>query len=229
MNLPCETIQDILPLYQDGICSDSSKVLVEEHVAGCPVCRDMLNDLKEDIRPEEKQKEVEPLLSIRVVWNKEKRKAFFKGLALAVSCCVFLLCLFLGLTQWRFIEATADELMVSEVSRLADGRIAYRLEMECDAYYHYFRVETTEDGKFYIIPVRPVINLNTQEFPNDLHKYRLLDIAEENAWQERWGSGIKITACYIGKPENAILIWEEGMELPAASEFIENRFGTGIG
>ena len=229
MNLPCETIQDILPLYQDGICSAPSKALVEEHVAGCPVCRDMLNDLKEDIPPEEKQKEVKPLLSIRVVWNKEKRKAFFKGLALAASGFLLLLALFLGLTQWRFIEATADELTVSEVFRLENGMISYRLETECDAYYHYFRFETMEDGRFYIIPVRPIINLNAQEFPNDLHKYRLVDIAEDNAWQQRWGSGIEITACYIGKPENAILIWEEGMELPAASEFIQNRFDTGIG
>lgn len=224
MNLPCETVQDILPLYQDGICSASSRTLVEEHVAGCPGCRDMLNALKEDITPEEKQKEVRPLLSIRVVWNKEKRKAFFKGLALAVLGCLLLLALFLGLTQWKCIEASADDLTISEVSRLADGRITYLMETEYDAYYRYFRFETTEDGKMYIIPARSIIELGTAEFPNDLHKYRLVDIAEDNAWQQRWGSGIEITACYIGKPENAILIWEEGMELPAADEDVELWF-----
>lgn len=224
MNLPCEIIQDILPLYQDGICSASSRTLVEEHVAGCPGCREMLNALKEDITPEEKQKEVRPLLSIRVVWNKEKRKAFFKGLALAVSGCLLLLALFLGLTQWKCIEATADELTVSEVAQLENGMIVYRLEAEYEAYYRTFRFETTEEGQLYIIPVRTIIDLNPQSYPNDWYKYKLLDIAEENAWQSKWGSGIEITSCFIGQPENAVLIWEKGMELPAASEDVELRF-----
>ena len=28
----CEMVRDLLPLYHDGICSDSSKKIVEEHI-----------------------------------------------------------------------------------------------------------------------------------------------------------------------------------------------------
>lgn len=30
--LPCELIQDILPLYHDGVCSEVSRKLVDSHL-----------------------------------------------------------------------------------------------------------------------------------------------------------------------------------------------------
>ena len=42
----CEMIQDLLPLYQDNVCSTSSKKIVEEHVTNCENCRNMLQLLK---------------------------------------------------------------------------------------------------------------------------------------------------------------------------------------
>lgn len=37
----CEVIQDLLPLYIDGCCSDTSSKLVIEHIKSCPECRKM--------------------------------------------------------------------------------------------------------------------------------------------------------------------------------------------
>lgn len=42
----CEIVQDLLPLYQDDICSPSSRKLVEEHLAGCAECTNMLQSLR---------------------------------------------------------------------------------------------------------------------------------------------------------------------------------------
>ena len=39
MNIPCDTIRDLLPLYHDEVCSQESRKLVEEHLAGCESCR----------------------------------------------------------------------------------------------------------------------------------------------------------------------------------------------
>lgn len=38
-NLPCGVIKDLLPLYHDGVCSEESRKLIEEHLAICPVCQ----------------------------------------------------------------------------------------------------------------------------------------------------------------------------------------------
>ena len=39
MKLTCEIVQDLLPLYADEVCSPGTRRAVEEHLAGCPVCR----------------------------------------------------------------------------------------------------------------------------------------------------------------------------------------------
>ena len=36
---PCALIQDLLPLYRDGVCSDESRKAVEAHLKGCPACQ----------------------------------------------------------------------------------------------------------------------------------------------------------------------------------------------
>lgn len=42
----CGIVKDLIPSYLDGICSESSKRAVEEHVQECGECRDCLERLK---------------------------------------------------------------------------------------------------------------------------------------------------------------------------------------
>ncbi len=42
----CGIIRDLLPLYVDDICSESSRQLVNEHLKECPECADMLHKLR---------------------------------------------------------------------------------------------------------------------------------------------------------------------------------------
>lgn len=39
MKLSCDIVQDLLPLYEDGVCSPDSRSAVEEHLKTCPQCR----------------------------------------------------------------------------------------------------------------------------------------------------------------------------------------------
>ena len=34
-----DIVQDLLPLYHDGVCSDKSRAAVEEHLKTCEDCR----------------------------------------------------------------------------------------------------------------------------------------------------------------------------------------------
>ena len=42
----CNIISDLIPLYIDGCCSEESKKMVEEHIASCHACRELLNTMK---------------------------------------------------------------------------------------------------------------------------------------------------------------------------------------
>ncbi len=46
MMLPCDMIEDLLPLYADDCCSAASRRAVEEHLADCPKCREGLKAMQ---------------------------------------------------------------------------------------------------------------------------------------------------------------------------------------
>ena len=49
MKKECEMINDLLPLYIDGVCSEESKKLVEEHMKTCDSCRKTAEQMKSDL------------------------------------------------------------------------------------------------------------------------------------------------------------------------------------
>lgn len=49
MNKNCGLINDLIPLYVDDICSEESKMMVEEHIATCESCRDELKKMKSNL------------------------------------------------------------------------------------------------------------------------------------------------------------------------------------
>lgn len=45
----CDMIRDLLPLYTDGVCSEESRKYVNEHLASCPECTDMLQKMNQKV------------------------------------------------------------------------------------------------------------------------------------------------------------------------------------
>lgn len=50
MKYSCELIKDLLPLYQDEVCSEESAEIIEEHLKQCPECRKLAASMKIDFR-----------------------------------------------------------------------------------------------------------------------------------------------------------------------------------
>ncbi len=46
MKLSCEIVLDLLPLYEENLCSEESRAAVEEHLQECPKCRDMIQNIE---------------------------------------------------------------------------------------------------------------------------------------------------------------------------------------
>ena len=42
MNMACETVKDLIPLYIDGDCSESTSRLIKEHIKKCSDCAEYL-------------------------------------------------------------------------------------------------------------------------------------------------------------------------------------------
>ncbi len=55
MKITCDVIQDLMPSYIDGILSEDSQTLVEEHMKNCQECRKMLEIMKEEQGKEQNQ------------------------------------------------------------------------------------------------------------------------------------------------------------------------------
>ena len=48
MKITCDVIQDLMPSYVDGLLSEDSKALVEEHMGTCQECRKMFETMTEE-------------------------------------------------------------------------------------------------------------------------------------------------------------------------------------
>lgn len=222
--LPCDVVRDLLPLYHDEVCSEASREMIEEHLSICEDCRTELAAIRQDLQlpPEElkdNQKDETALKSMSAFWNKTRKKAFLKGIVIATVLCLLLAGGYYGLFEWNITTVASEDVDISDVSILSDGRIAYHAEIK-DGYALYrLKYDIDDDGNFYMIPLRPVIK-DKSEAPYALENW--YDAIELDMYKVD-GEGPDIKAIYYGAPDDAILIWEEGMELPKASPEVESQ------
>lgn len=230
MKLSCHVVQDLLPLYHDGVCSTESRDLVKSHLESCADCKDMLCSLSEEVTLGDAVEKAQPLLSVKMTWNKEKRKAFVRGLSIAVAVCLVLAIGWGLLTSWDCIPLTREDFVVLRLAEYENGNIQVRTTAayqgyQCDVHYD------PEENALYAIMKRPVI-AERKALPGEsiLYAGMLSDYQGgwgeisfnpdgESIWTSKDGEILPIRAYYIGAPgtEDAVLIWEEGMELPPAT------------
>ncbi len=222
MKIPCHVIEDLLPLYHDEVCSQESCTLIQEHLKDCESCKRLLSKIEEETVPMVSNiDDAAPIKSISAKWKKSKHAAFFKGTIITIVMCACLFGVNYGLTKWKCIPVSPDLLEVTDISRLDDGRIIYHLNVKDNKELSFIKFTTNTDGSYYITPMRSIIE-SKRTMENGLFKdYFMVDIEENNAYQQAYGDGIIITSCYLGPQDNGILLWKDGMELPKASKDLE--------
>lgn len=87
--LKCEVIRDLLPLYHDGVCSEESKKLVEEHLTSCEGCREELFGMDAAVPKVSVNSEAETLRAVGNAWGKAKKRSYRKGLTIGLAILVF--------------------------------------------------------------------------------------------------------------------------------------------
>lgn len=46
LNISCNIIVDLIPLVKDGVASDASTILVNEHIKSCEICKSEFETLQ---------------------------------------------------------------------------------------------------------------------------------------------------------------------------------------
>ena len=111
MNKNCEIVQDLLPLYIDDVCSETSREMIREHLSGCPDCTKLLKQMQDSGL--EKQLEQERTDVIGHQRSYFKRRSALVGMILSVIFSVpVLICLIVNLAvgrslSWFFIVLAA--------------------------------------------------------------------------------------------------------------------------
>lgn len=113
----CELVQDLLPLYQDRICSQTSKKIVEEHLEECGSCRQVAERLSDTKLDQYLAEEKTRVLDVHA--KKEKKNAAVIGsITAGILLIPVLVCLICNLAighalDWFFIVLAAMLLVAS--------------------------------------------------------------------------------------------------------------------
>ena len=232
MKVSCKIIEDLLPLYVDDVCSSESHKLVDEHIAECSECAKKLNlmsntsNIKEDIRP---------LKNVGKWLEKLRLKALLKGIINGILFMAVVIFGYFFLTEFTFMKIPADRVTVSDVSMLSDGNIAFHMYIDDKYDLNAIGADIDKDGNMYITPQRSIIeNKRIADFDSGLfNMYYGVEIHEFDPETGRdtnpyldffFTEGVAPKAVYLRLRGEDVLIWEQGMELPAANEKVEEQF-----
>ena len=222
-DIHCAVIQDLLPLYYDGICSEETRMLIEAHIASCNECKKELENLHTtieipSIEIENRKQDEKMIRKIAFSLQKVRKKALYKGMGMTALIGLFMFCVYYSLFEWDIQPVQSDNFNISNIAQLSNGYIVYSVDFLDEYDVKRVKYSLDEEGNFYMTPLRPIVKLKRERPIGDEYAEFILLANEEN-WHNR-----EIKALYYGSPGDAVLIWKKGMQLPKASQEVEQSF-----
>lgn len=105
----CNIIKDILPLYVDGVVSDDTKEMVEEHLVHCEECKKEVNLMKQELYiPAEK--EASFIKGFKKKWR--NKKLIISGLSILITGLIMFGMFFFIFHYDRFVPYTESLITV---------------------------------------------------------------------------------------------------------------------
>lgn len=150
-NISCELIQDLLPLYCDGVCSEESRKAVLAHIQACETCRETLRVMGLPFDISEKSEDMKAAEAASRAWKRNKRKAFRWGVLLAALLVLAAAAVFFGARYMQTVSAddTAGLAQQMEAWLDAEGLQVERIVQKGD----YLAVSSRDDTGFWYLGV----------------------------------------------------------------------------
>lgn len=189
--IKCEMIQDVLPLYVDGLTSQVTNQEIEEHIAECEVCRTILERMREPEMVEEMMEEKEKIDLLKVTKRRNR-----KHVVISVLCiCAVLMIGFLA--KIFFIGNDVREESVICTVKKVDDTFHIKASLT-DSGLGFVKTQVLEGDNFLRIDLKTALvsSFNQGEYETE---YTIKN-PEEN----------EILRVYIGDR----IVWEEGHEIP---------------
>lgn len=232
MKVSCRIIEDLLPLYVDDVCSAESRKLVNEHLIECPRCLEKLKAMQDDTNV---KADIMPLKNVGRWLEKLRLKSLIKGIVNGVLFMAIVVFGYFFLTEMTIMKVPAERVTVSDVCMLSDGNIAFHMYIDDKYDLNAIGADIDKDGNMYITPQRSIIeNKRIADFDSGLfNMYYGVEIHEFDPETGRdtnpyldffFTEGVAPKAVYLRLRGEDVLIWEQGMELPAANEKVEEQF-----
>lgn len=212
MNKNCGLINDLIPLYVDDICSEESKMMVEEHIATCESCRDELKKMKSNLTL--------PLnvngSDVKGFKKFVKKKIWIKTIAIVAVLVILLVVANLAVTLrfseiWPKVDAEGVEELLEVVN--LDGDL-YLHQMDLFGLGEVIVISTDSEldqgiVRFYLGEQ----GLNTLDPFGKVRMWRMNEKYAKIPGDAEEVKITKVTYCHKNGEEVATL-WETGKEVP---------------
>ena len=142
-DLPCEVVNDLLPLYHDGVVSSDTGIMVESHLDHCEKCRVELDSICNGDKIEKgiiEYNEKSSFSAFRNGVSAIKRKGTIRGVLITALAVAVLLSGFIFLRTNSVIKVPFDQLKIDDVIRYDLGTeggegLFFTYEMDWDGGY----------------------------------------------------------------------------------------------
>lgn len=147
MKYTCDLIQDLLPLYLDGVCSEESKEAIEGHLPDCSDCKEFYAVMCEadriEIDAHSEERERQKVASFQTVKKKLFRKWILTGFFTVVGLVAIVFAVVGILKNTVEVVEYEDNISVSMV----DGDLIGRLKGSQETHVRIKRVVCMVDGQ----------------------------------------------------------------------------------
>lgn len=229
---PCKIVQDLLPLYVENICSESSREYVQTHLAQCSKCRSLHTVMNRHAAASQQ--------NAKKSFASFKRKMLLRRILLITLCVVFVLGLTAAVLRHPIERYLIEMILLptasieSTVYKLSDGSIYIDLKhieeptslstysagrhpenpniLVIQPYYQRFHHLNNPEPR---IPLDLTV-ATTESYPKYKHTDRMPNMFSS-----------PYTCVMLVGTDGERIIWQEGDELTAAPEIGErwlNRF-----
>jgi hypothetical protein len=198
----CDVIQDLLPLYCDGVASEGSRKLVDEHIVNCLECSEILSKMRNGNEPPALLKANQAESG---AFKKIKRKLFRKNVIVALGSVAAFIALVVGFFNLVLLPQTPipyeDGLLVAQVNTA--------------------KFTGDENGIL-------TITLDPNSTGDNYEKMKVLDILSARKTANRSTTsyyfkenGENVRLMFINFTENLLSKWEKGGETDYSTRIIE--------
>ncbi len=240
--ISCNVIRDLMVLYEDHVCSEESRQMVEEHIAECEECyklyqmtEEKLPDisLKKNGRENDVKRSINELQEVarRACKKLERRITYRHILAVSILLVVMVIvsCVWTEWLRYQVNVVPAEDVQVTELYELKSGDIY--CTFACKNAFSYVntggikvpegkRYEACGDGwqEIYFQYDRLFDGSAHEQFSGN----EVSVIFPKNKMLENAGEQ-NCAAIYYGRKdkEDKFLVWKEGQEIKPAPEKVE--------